>query len=116
MAPEKLQNLYYTVKADHASASGDVSVLVDDINTDLADVPGFKSLSVEEFLALNAETLDNDAKARGFDRGARHEVEDADGKKETRYHLFVGAQVVAGTRDISKPIDAKKDDDDDDEK
>ena len=93
--------LWYVIKPDHAAASGDIKGLVDDVNTDLKDVPGFKSLTVPEFLALNSEVLDNDARARGFDRGARWSSTDDNGATTTGYHLFSGATVLAGTRDAS---------------
>jgi len=93
--------LWYVIQDKHAAASGDVQAVVDDINKDLADVPGFKTLTLADFLAYNTELLDADAKARGFDRGARWSATADDGSAASGYHLFAGASVLAGVRDAS---------------
>lgn len=107
MAADRQLPLYFVVGGDHAGNNGDLSLLVDDLNEALADEPGFKKLSVDDFIALNADVLDADAKARGFDRGARWETEDADGKKVSGYHVFAGAQVLAGYRETAATTKSK---------
>lgn len=93
--------LWYVVKADHASAVGDLQGIVDDINEDLEGVPGFQELDLAGFLALNSDLLDADAQARGFSRGARWSSQAENGDVTSGYHVFVGQQVLAGHRDTA---------------
>lgn len=93
--------LWYTITDAHAAASGNPQAIVDDINKDLKDAPGFNTLTLADFLTLNGELLDADAQARGFDRGARWSTTADDGTTTSGYHLFVGASVLAGMRDLS---------------
>lgn len=93
--------IWYVVKADHASQTGDITSLVNDINEECKDIPGFAKLSVADFLALNIDSLDADAQARGFSRGARWSTAAENGDVTSGYHLFVGQAVLAGSRDTA---------------
>lgn len=95
--------VWYTLTNDHATAGGDLEGVIKDINDANKDVPGFEPLTVASFLALNGELLDAEAKARGFDRGARWSSTAENGETTRGYHLFAGSVVLVGTRDTSAP-------------
>lgn len=88
--------ILYTIKDSHVSPNDDsdpVSNLVADINKEHG-----LSLTKGDFLAMNAETLDNEAKARGFTTGARYALRTESGETVSGHHLFAGTQVVVGQR------------------
>jgi len=93
--------ILYTITNDHATQSGDLQGLIDDINEECEDEPGFEKLDIASFLALNKETLDADAQARGFSVGSQYTSVAENGEKTRGYHLFAGSVVVAGFRDTT---------------
>jgi len=95
--------VWYALTSDHATASGDLKGLIADINSEFDKMPGFQKLDPSSFLALNSEVLDADARARGFDRGARWSSQAEDGSFTTGYHLFAGSLVLVGMRDTTPP-------------